>query len=360
MLRRAFLCVAYLAFSNLACSSSDFEVGGGSPEDSSSTSDSESDSQAAGDGVVEDTTPVDTKPDPCAPDPSKAKFCITVAPEGEHGPYDSADGLAYQIDGKGRVYIFVYDKDPLESKSAVPIATIPYPPDSEVGAEVAIGTDFPLTIAGTVAKPGEYTVVALFADSKKPRTTGAGGIIPGDFVSLPTVSGMKLSYPKMTLNIGKTANITSPVRAVRGVTMTLTASPGLRDKGPTVHGDGPVLFALTTDPEIAGTTKWTHFETGGCVDLDIDAVAPRPQDITFNTVAVGSFSVFAAVFDYSATDPGFPGAGTLVSQQSGAVPKVEVRKENWSAKVKVPLVGIAFDAVPAGTVDTLTCPAPTL
>jgi hypothetical protein len=357
MLRRALFTVVWLAW---GCSSSDFSVNPNNTEDSSTSSETGDTDITTNDSTAMDSVPVDTKPDPCAPDPAKAKFCITVSKGADHPAYTTEEATRLKLDGKGRVYVFVYDKDPYEFKDAVPVATIPYPPDTDVGAEVNIDADFPLTIIGSVATPGTYTVVALFTDSTIMRTKGAGGVLAGDFVSIPTVTGMKLTYPTMALSIGKTATVPMALRPVRSVTMTLTPSAGLKDKGPTVHGDGPVLFALTDDLALSGTTKWLHFETGGCADVDIDAFAPRSQDVTFNTLVEGAHNVFAAIFDYSATDPGFPGRGTLISPQAtGTLPKVDIKKENWTAKVSVPLIDLAY-GVETVAADKLTCPAPPL
>lgn len=356
MLRSALLSLACLA----GCSSSEFQVANDDAGDSATIGSETATETALSETSVEETIPVDTKPDPCAEDPSKAKFCIEVKLSGEHPGYGGGEATELRIDGKGRVYILLYDKDPLDATPASPakiVASIPYPPDTDVGAQVSVD-DLPVTIPGTIAAPGSYTAVAFFADSTKMRGTGDTGILPGDFVTVPTAAGTTFSYPKLDVKLGKTVKVTMPIRAVRGVTLTLKPTAALKTKGATVHGDGPVLFGLHDGTDVTGSTAWHQLNTVGCVDLDVDAFAPRSQDVTFNTVADTTHNIFAAIFDYSSTDPAFPGQGTLVSAQSGALPKLVISKDLWTAKASVDLIDVAFGAVPIGTPDKLTCPAP--
>lgn len=353
MLRSVLLTLACV----VGCSSSDFQVAGDATNDSGTTDDVIG-TETSGETSVDDTMPVDTKPDPCAADPDKAKFCIDVSVPSMRPSYPATEAGELQIDGKGRVFVFFYDKDPLEGTVGSPakvIASIQYPPESEVGAEIAVG-DLPITISGSVATPGTYTAIAFFADSKKTRGTGANGVLPGDFVTIATPTAAKFAYPKLTLAEGTTAKITMPMRAVRGVLLTVTPTAGLK-KSTTVHGDGPVIFGLHDDAELTSATKWEQLDNVGCVDLDIDKLAPRAQDVMFNTIATKTHNIFVAVIDYSATEPSFPGRGSLISAQGGALPKLEIKPDSWRAKANVDLVDVAFGAVPLTTMDNVTCPA---
>lgn len=352
MLRRALLPLACIA---LGCSSSNFEVVNN--EDSSTFEETSNETSTNEETSVADSAPVDSKPDPCAPEAGKAKFCINLAKPLEHPPYTTDEAKSLALNGKGRFYLYVYDKDPIANKTAMPIATIPYPSDAEVGAEVNIDTDLPLTIPGSIATPGVYTIVVLFVDSTKPRGKGTAGILPGDFVSYPTISGMKASYPTMTLSMDKTENVPVVLRPVRAVTLTLDPDDGSKTKGPTVNGDGPAFFGLTDNESITDLTAWLQLDVAGCVDLQMRALSPRPQDIVFPTVVEpGLHNLWAGVIDYDPLDPRFPGRGTLVSTQNSPLPKVDLKNDSWTATARATLIQLAFGAVAATKVDMTRCP----
>lgn len=347
MFRRSFCCV-FAAL--LGCSSSEFAVGATDTDPEVAVADS----AVTPDG---DEASVDATPDPCAPEPGKSKFCLAVKVLGEHPPYDSGSGASdLKIDGKGKLYIVLFDKDPLSvpdgMPAAVPIETITYPSDA---AELDIDKDLPMKLPLTASKPGIYSALAFFADSTKVREKGDKAVLPGDFVILPTVSGMTFSYPKLTLAEGKTSQAEMGLRAVRAATLTLTAHPDLK-KYPTVHGDGPVLFGLHDSAAITSSTAWIQLSTGGCVDLDVDAFSPKAQQVTFGTTADTAHNIFAAVFDYSADKPEFPGKGTLISAQSGVMPRLEISKTAWTASANVELKDLAFAPMEVTAVDTLKCP----
>lgn len=345
MLRR---CLSLSALLLLSCSSSNFEV--------PATEDAATDGETTGDGA-----PVDAAPDKCAPEEGKAKYCIEVKlASPEHPPYDAASGAAgLGLDGKGKIYIAAYDKELTVGPGGAaptPKTVIEWPPATEVGAEVAVDEDLPLVISGS-APAGTYHLIATLADNlKTDRGTGTKGLLPGDFVVVPGVSGGKLAFPKMTLVTGETAKVTLELRPYRRLSVAVRISTELKTKAttqPTVHGDGPLLFGMFDggDP-IGASTAWLTLDDAPCIDTNIQGI-PTEKTVNFGTTVDGGHNVFLALFDYTA-EP-FPGKGTLVSKLTAPYPRIEISKSTWTASAPIDLVDIAYSAQPTGAVDPLTC-----
>lgn len=336
----------------LACSSSNFEV---SEQPDSAVQDSE---QPGGDTASDSS---DATPDKCAPEDGKAKFCIEVKlARPEHPPYDASSGAAsLGLDGKGKVFIALYSKDlAVGPGSAVkPDAVITYPPDTEVGAEISVDKDLPTTIVGS-APAGTYNVLGVFQDNlKAARGDGNKGVLPGDFVIVPSVRDHGLVYPKMNLSLGTTQKVTIELRPWRRVTINVGVSDGLATTAkasPTVHGDGPMLLGLFdgADP-ISDSTAWLTLDDAPCVSTSIQTL-PSVKAVNFGSTIDGGHNLFLALFDYTATP--FPGRGTLVSKLSGPYPRIEISPDAWTASASADLSSIAIGTQPTGTTDTLTCP----
>ncbi|MBI2388394.1 MAG: hypothetical protein HYV09_02145 [Deltaproteobacteria bacterium] len=337
------------ALALLACSSSNFEV---SPIEDASVDDGQ---------TTDDGAPADSAPDKCAPEEGKAKYCIEVKLAfPEHPPYDATSGAAgLGLDGRGKVWIAAYDKELTVGPGGAPPTpktVIQYPPDTEVGAEVAVDKDLPVVISGS-APAGTYHMIAGFADNlKADRGTGTKGVLPGDFVVVPGVAAGKLAYPKMTLVDGETAKVTIELRPYRRLSVAVRVSTELKTKAtaqPTVHGDGPLLFGMFDggDP-IGASTAWLTLDDAPCIDTNIQGI-PTEKTANFGTTVDGGHNVFLALFDYTA-EP-FPGKGTLVSKLTAPYPRIEISKATWTASAAIDLVDIAYSAQPTGTPDPLAC-----
>lgn len=350
MLARSVLLSALAA---LGCSSSQFQVSinedsaSADPDTSTTTTDGEVDS-----GIVVEDAPVEAPPPgPCDPEDGKTKYCIGVKTLGVHPAYGTGDAAELGIDGKGKLYVLLYDKSP--GPGVMPIKTIVYPTGDTM---LNVDEGFPAKIVGTLDTPGEFFAVAFFADSDKMRGTGSDGVLPGDFVTMPKLSGMEYVYPKLSFVQGKVASSTLEIRPLRRLTVTFTAKTTLKSYGPSVHGDGPVMFGLTDAMDINMSTGWLHLETRGCVDLEVDSTTSVPGQVSFPVAVEGKHNAFAVVFDYSTNKPEFPGQGSLISPQSGSLPSVTIDPAKWTSFGSVEMTSLAIGPVMVGTPDPLTCP----
>ncbi len=349
MLVRSLLLSALAA---LGCSSSEFKVSvnedsATDPDTGTTTADSDVDSGS----VVEDAPVEAPPPGPCEAEDGKTKYCLTVNALGTHPAYGTGDATELGIDGKGKLYVLLYDKSP--GVGVLPVKTIVYPTGD---TPLAVDEGFPAKIVGQLDTPGSYYAVAFFADSDKMRGTGSDGVLPGDFVTMPKLSGMEYVYPKLSFVQGKVLTSVLEVRPLRRLTVTFTAKTTLKSYGPSVHGDGPVMFGLTDASEINSSTGWLHLETRGCVDLAIDSTTSVPGQVSFPVAVEGKHNAFAVVFDYSTNKPEFPGQGSLISPQSGTLPSVTIDPAKWTSFGSVEMTSLAIGPVTGGTPDPLTCP----
>jgi len=355
----------------VACSSGDFTVSAaadsGSDQDSTAT-------DAAEDSSATDTA-IDTAIDPCAPEPGVAKFCVDVRLDhAEHPGYDAGSGAAaLGIDGKGVVYVSLFDKDPAVDVAAggtapKPVAVLQYPPVDHVGAEATIDTDLtvsPITLSGR-ATPGTYWVITQFTDSKATRTTGEGGVLAGDFVIVPSVdpTTRKALYPKVTLTAGATGRVEQRLFPYRRIDVTLGVAAELASAAmanPNIHGDGPVLFAIyegdisAKPPNILSVGSWP------CAKMNPAHTPPSTVGASFGTTVDGMHKLFAILFDYKVDIAGR--ANLLVQTSDGIagrpIPKVNISTTSWVSSAKADFI-VDYDAydpsAPPPMPDTLVCP----
>lgn len=284
----------------------------------------------------------------CDPVPGVAKFCVNVTVSANRPSYDGASQAnQLGIDGAGVLYVYLYDKDPSpETKdptqpSVNPISTLRFPDSANVGAELKIDADLPKTLAGTAA-PNKYWVIATFQDNKAlPRTAETGGILPGDFVHVPIITGKKADYPTLVLETGKTAKIDVVMRPYHRVVANVRVDPKsdlakIALVNRTVHGDGPMLFVLyangvsITDKSVQAVS----LSQTGCVNVKPSIVSPPTVAVPFGTWAEGGLQVLGALVDYPGNS--FPTPGMLTSDLSSP-PIVQIAPSTWSSAVEVPL-----------------------
>jgi hypothetical protein len=354
-----------LGFAAIGCSSADFAVsgddGGGTGNDSSATDDTGGTGTEGG---------ADTVVDPCAPEMGIAKFCVDVSLEHkDHPGYDATSGAGpLGIDGKGIVYVALYDKDPaadlMGGPAPTPKAVLQYPPAEHVTDEADIDKSLPLTLTGR-APAGTYWVITQFADSKAKRGVGEAGVLPGDFVIVPSVDATtrRTEYPKLTLTDGTTGRSEQKLRPYRRVDVDLGAGPDVASQAmtnPTIHGDGPVLFAIydgdfnaKPSPNILSVSLWP------CAALKPSNNPPIRASASFGTTVDGEHNLFAVLFDYK-TDIKATTQGNIytqtVSGMLAPIPKVNISSTSWvsSTKTDVTAIYYPYDAS-AAVSDTLTC-----
>jgi hypothetical protein len=328
----------------LGCSSSVFKVSGDSaaPDD---TGTSTTETSVLPDSTSEETEVEAAPPGPCDPEADKTKYCIEVK-AAEHPPYDGMASSELGIDGKGKLFVVLLDKDPLASDAKV-VKTITYPAD---GTEMA-DTSFPVKLQGEVEQPGPFFVVAYFADSNKTRPEGR--MLPGDLGIPLKFMGTKPVSPTYAFGMGKVETAPMELKPLRRAKVIVGAKASLKDFSTTVHGDGPVVLGVTDATTISEPSTWLHYAQRGCVDLQIQSGVPSPQIAYFPLFGEGSHNVFVGVVDYSATKVGWPGQGTLITPLTGAgVPKLDLT--GWLPSTTVEVTNIAHGATD-GTGD-LTCP----
>lgn len=363
------LLLPFLLASLGACSSSDFAVAPSDPAGSDAGSgDDTSTTNDAPPGL--DTAP----PDPCAPVEGVAKFCVDVQLERkEHPSYDAASGAnALGIDGNGIVFAYLYAKDPglATGSKATPVALLQYPPPEKIGEEVNVDGGLPLTLAGQ-APPGEYWVVAGFQDNKTAPRTSEAPVLPGDFVIVPGVTkeGNAL-YPKMSLQVGKTARAVAKLKPYREVAAKVRLSLKLNTEaakpGSTIHGDGPIMFAVYDGDYSAKPSTATLLSTDirPCIKTNAGVAVPEPVTVKFGTTVDGEHNLLAALFDYnlpsdsSGPNP-FPGVGTMMSQiypgATPAIPRVNISSSSWVSSAEVLLDIVPFPAA-SGDPEVFKCP----
>ena len=328
-----------------ACSSGDFAVAPSTVKDGGGE-DSSSDSP-----LVQDAGP--DAPDPCAPVPGEARYCVHLTVESDHPGYDESSGAkSLGIDGQGIVYVNLYNTpplDPVTNVRATPIATIRYPPSSDVGAEAAVATAFPLTLTGK-AVPDTYYVDAEYQDNTS-ADRGATTQLAGDFILVPQVKDGALEYPQETLAVGTTKTFDVALRAVRRVDATVGVTPGLHAQAlanAAIHGDGFVFFLLYDGDLSGGTSTATFVDESfnfNCIDLQPAGAAPI-LDVSFPIHVNGRHKVLAVLDDYPSTvkSKDFPRGSILSvtgSKVADKVPVIDPGTTSW-----VSSVDLRFASVP--------------
>gem|GEM_PF-1521031 len=287
-------------------------------------------------------------PGPCDEELGKAKFCVTLKVAGDRPTATAPADMA--IDGSGKTYLALYDKDPqLTGANLVKVVEAP-------NGEAVMGENFSAQIFGESA-PGVYSVIGFLADSTNERGIGKASVLPGDYVTAQSAAGLTFSYPKITLTAGKVYKSELSISAVRRVTLSLLAGDSLDRRDTSVHGSGPAFLGLTDSSSFTDATTWLHFDTRGCVNLNLDKGIPTSGVAKFPVTVTGTRNIFAGVIDYDANTPMFPGIGTLVvSNQVAPLEQVTINPTSWTADASVKLVSAAYGAMAAGSIDpTPTC-----
>jgi hypothetical protein len=339
-----FCCGAVLVTA-LGCSSTDFKVSGG--DSGTTATDSETTTDSLEDSVVvhDDSPPDAPPPGPCDPEPGQTKYCFTVT-AAAHPDYDTTASTELGIDGKGKLFVVLFDKDPFIA-GAKAIKTITYPSDTMDMAH----TDFPVKLQGVLDTPGPYSVMAYFADSEKIR--GEGRLLAGDLAVPVKFTGKVPAYPTFAFTNGMVESAPIELKPLRRAKVIINAKAALKDFSTTVHGDGPVILGVTDATTITDASTWLHYAQRGCVDLQIQSGVPTPQIAYFPIFGDGSRNIFVGVVDYSTTKVAWPGQGTLITPLTGAgVPKLDL--SGWLPTATIEVQNIAHGAAD-GTGD-LTCP----
>lgn len=309
----------------------------------------------------------DAAPGPCVEELGVAKFCVDVGLIAPRPNYDGASLAGpLGIDGKGVLYVYLYDKDPSPAtgdpaRPGAPIATLRLPDPSKVGAEIALDKDVPTTLSGTAA-PGTYWAVAVFQDNKTTtRPVDNGGLLPGDFLQVPTITGRKADYPKLVLEEGKVAKLGVTLRPYRQVVANLS-TPTVSEvhvkatANKTVHGDGPMIFLLYAGSVnvLDSSVQPLGISQVPCVALKPAEIAPPTPQVPFGTWAEGGLQVVGALVDYPGSS--FPTPGMITSDMSKP-PVVQISPSVWSTTVSLPMTTLLNPYAATSTVaDPYVCP----
>lgn len=304
----------------------------------------------AADGVL-DSAPSETSTDPCAPEPGVAKACLRFeAPP--HPAYDvstGADGL--RIDGSGVIRLYVFDEDPDDPKA--PYASrLQLPMD---GTEVAVDS-FPATIPITVT-PGRHWLIAQFEDNKTTARTGDNSYLAGDFITVPSRSGMgKFIYPVFDAALDQAASVTLALQPLRRVNVDLQADATLRTTYSTfaVNGDGPIVYVLF-DGAFSATTPFLEFISVRCVNAAPMTMAPPLLQSGFTTVVTGTHNIVASLEDYDST-AAFPTRGSLLTPSEGTLPSITISPTAWTANASLKFVKILDPYRTGERADEQRCP----
>ena len=346
------LVAASIAF--LACSSSDFKVNQPTNDGGDETATGDT---AAGDG----DSLGETAPGACDDEAGVAKFCVTVQLDSARPKYDAASGAGpLNIDGKGHVFVFLYEKDPGSLKSGDPLkpkTILQYPPPEKVGAEVDVA-DLPITISGT-APARDYWIIAAFEDNvKDKRGDREQNLLAGDFILVPTLlpDGKTVTWPKVTLTDGKAVKLPLTLKANRRVDVTLgsAAEMKLTYKDYQVNGDGPVVFGLYDGP--IEKAVFLDFELTRCINASPLGFAPPTNLTSFNTTVDGSHKLLIALIDYEFGDP-FPNRGTLLAPTDAVnAPTVDISSSSWISSTKAKFTQVIDPYTAAEKTDLMHCP----
>lgn len=337
-----------LSFVASACSSgSDFQVA----SDTGATDDA-----ATTDSLVTGDVDADTATDPCANEPGKAKFCVTVTAEAGPG-YAAGAASTLGIDGKGLLKVYLYDKDPGTNSATtpvVPVATLRY---GAIGEKIAIDK-LPVTLVDTVAKPGTYWAIGVFGDADRPESDTQARA--GDFVSVPTAfdGKAKALWPKLELSAGKTTRQELKLYPMRRldleVRVATDVSNAIRDGKFLANGDGPVVVLLYDGVfgEVSQVLRWA--EVLPCAATYPKDPLAKPVKVSVVTPIVGPHNLFVGLVDYAGAD--FPARGTFVCDGGASPPKVDLKPTDWIATAPARLTSILDPYYPTDpVVDTLTC-----
>jgi hypothetical protein len=336
------LSTAFLA----ACSSASFDMPAAPVTDSGNGSD------AADVPLVPDEAGADAALAPCPTSPDEATFCVGVSlPTSRPGYGPSSGATSLGLDGAGVVFVYLFDKDPGASTTGgtAPIATLQYPPATKIGSEVHVDKDFPVRVSGS-APPGTYWISASFQDSKTARDAGLSALLPGDYVLAPTTLDKKAIYPKVTLEKGKAGTLEVLLKPRRRVDVNLSSAgllPYTASGNPTIHGDGPVLFALYDGDLLAGTGKFVDVSYVPCATLPLKSGVPATT-VSFGVTLDAQHEIFAELFDYEVpTTPDGSAQGTISTPLSGAdVAVVTPVETSWIATADLKFTDI-WSAYPA-------------
>lgn len=334
----------------VSCSSGDFKVHEVANEDT---------------GTIEDTSTDVPTTDPCADIAGATKVCITVKADSAHPGYDSGGSRAGELglDGKGKVWVGLYDKNPIVPDGPAPAPVAMLKP-AETG-EISL-SKLPLMLSGSVPKAGSYWVMAQFMDNVAvSRSPGPDAILIGDFASLPVLDSATraASYLKLNVDAGKTAKLTLDMKPYFGVRATTTAGSKLHDMAllnKAIHGDGPFLF-LVFDGDL-GTASGVLLSidiVSKCTALHPEAFDLPKVPVVFRTPVNGKHKLLGIQVDYDGwSDSGgnpFPGRGALLGAAKDGT--VDISTSSWLSEVEV-----VFDdvnkpyTVAAGGTDKYVCP----
>jgi len=343
----------------VACSSANFDLPPSPEADSGNGTDTAS---------ADTQTPppvdvgVDTAIGPCPTSPSEATFCVGVSLPVNRPGYGAGSGAVdLGIDGSGVVFVYLYDKDPGADTTGrtTPIAILQYPPETKIGSEANVDKDFPVRVTGS-APAGTYWVAASFQDSKAPRDAGLAALLPGDFQLVPVALDKKAIYPKVTLEKGKAGTLDVLLRPRRRIDAKLSSAgllPYTASTNPTIHGDGPVLFALYDGDLLAGTGKFVDFAYVPCGVLPLKPGAP-PSMVSFGAAIDAQHKLFGEIFDYEVpSTPDGTAPGTIAAPLTGTdVAIVTPVEKSWIATTDVKFTDVwSAYASTSDKTDTLHC-----
>jgi hypothetical protein len=328
-----FLCLALA----LAC--------GGCGDEFTSASSSSSDG-----GATTGDTGVLTE---CPTTPSAGTFCVDVSAEGRVPAYGDAVASAMQLDGKGTVFVYLYDKDPGVELGVAPAAVLQYP--KTIGEEITT-SNLPVTVSGT-ATAGTYWFAVAFHDTPASARKTATSTVGGDFVNQPSVDAQKrLQYPKVTLTSGSSERVPVRIKPVRRIDAVVrSALDTVTAQKPTTNGNGPMLLILF-EGDFAQTNIFNGLAIEDCIDVKPKVLPPTRVGVQIPTVATGSQKIMGLLYDWKTPGPGESNiltGGTLVTQTSGV--SVNIDEDKWLATADIPLTQVVPFSTPPPASDPLVC-----
>jgi hypothetical protein len=268
----------------------------------------------------------------CVPHSGFGTLCVRVSTTGTRPAYDSATLQSLSIDGKGVIYIYLFDEDPAAT-NVRPKITLQYPP--RAGNEVDVNA-LPATVSG-VTQPGVYWFITAFQDAPVSARPSQESIVAGDLVSLPVVDlNRKVQYPQVNLTENTLQRIEVKVSPMRRLDLTVRSALGPQ-AGVVVHGDGPMSFLIYDGAIEAGGANILAALSSPCVN--VKPLNPVDVKISLATHVVGNHKLFASLYDYQlpTSDKPLP-PGTLYSALAGT--SVSIDEKNWASNVRVSLENV--------------------
>lgn len=243
-------------------------------------------------------------------------FCIRIEADAKHPAYDANAEHAYQIDGKGRLKVYLFDQNPGDT-DAVPKATIEYP--REVGVEMDV-KQFPVTVKG-IAKAGPYWIVAVFEDKVAARPQILAYQV-GDYVTTPSFDArLAAIFPQVILREGEAQTQTLHLRTVRRIDLTFQAAylPTERSNPqfPWIWGNGPALALLHDGTADKGT--FLDVAIISCADLNAKDANSAPFRTSAMTTIDGAHKLIALLYDYDQSFNKDVPPGTSISKDADLV-----------------------------------------